>query len=171
MILVKKEILERIKKQDLITDFINLEKQLTPNGFDLTVATISQFNGAGSLDFSNKQRCIPSAQTMQPIKADQSQPYGWWELAAGSYKVKTNESVNLSSNIIALAFSRTSLLRMGAFTEHGVWDAGFSGRGEFILNVTNNAGIRIKQNARLAQLIFYEVAETESYNGIFKQKR
>jgi deoxycytidine triphosphate deaminase len=60
---------------------------------------------------------------------------------------------------------------MGAFTEHGVWDAGFSGRGEFILNVTNNAGIRIKQNARLAQLIFYEVAETESYNGIFKQKR
>jgi deoxycytidine triphosphate deaminase len=57
---------------------------------------------------------------------------------------------------------------MAAFTHHGVWDAGFSGRGEFILSVENPKGIEIKQNARLAQLIFLNVNETEEYQGIYK---
>ena len=56
---------------------------------------------------------------------------------------------------------------MGAYTAHGIWDAGFCGKSEFILVVENPHGIDIKQNARVAQLMFLPCQETESYNGIY----
>ena len=70
-----------------------------------------------------------------------------------------------------MAFSRTSLLRMGAFTQHGVWDAGFCGKGEFILCVENPKGIRIKQNARIAQLVFLKINPADKlYQGIYQDR-
>jgi len=89
-------------------------------------------------------------------------------LPQGAYKIRTNEAVNLPNNLAALGFTRTSLLRMGALTQNGVWDAGFKGKGEFILVVSNSKGINIKQNARVVQLIFIGLEETEEYQGIFK---
>ncbi len=164
----KKEIKKLIEDEKLLEGYISLDKQLTPNGIDLTVAKISKFNKAGSLDFSNKERVVPETREIIPEKKKQEDKYGWWNLSAGIYKVKTNEAVNLPNNLIALAFSRTSILRMGCFTSHGVWDAGFSGRGEFSLSVENPEGVNIKQNARIAQLVFYKVGETDNYDGIFK---
>lgn len=164
----KKEIKQLIEKEKLVEGFINLEKQLTPNGFDITVGSVSSFNAAGALDFSNKERFIPQGNQLMPQKKNKQDEYGWWKLPRGGYKIRTNESVNLPNTIVALAFTRTSLLRMGAFVQNGVWDAGFCGKGEFILVVENPFGIEIKQNARLIQLVFFRVEETEGYNGIYK---
>ena len=164
----KKEIEKLIQKNNLVENYISLEKQLTPNGIDLTVAAISRFARAGAIDFSNKERVIPAAEEIRPKKTKEEDKYGWWLLAKGVYKVKSNEIINLPNNLTALAFSRTSILRMGCFTAHGVWDAGFSGKGEFILSVQNPEGVKLKENCRVAQLIFFKVEETESYNGIHK---
>lgn len=163
----KKEIQQLVQEQGLITEYINLEKQLAPNGIDLTVGKIYEFDAPGSLDFSNSERVVPQGKEITPQKKNQEDKYGWWNLAKGAYKIRTNEAVNLPNNLAALCFSRTSVLRMGALTQNGVWDAGFSGRGEFILVVENPEGINIKQNARVVQLIFYRVEETERYNGIY----
>ncbi|MFH1504250.1 MAG: hypothetical protein ABIH08_02505 [Candidatus Omnitrophota bacterium] len=103
-----------------------------------------------------------------PIRKNSEDKYGWWELKQGSYKVRTNETVNLPNNLTALGFTRTSVLRMGALTQNGVWDAGFKGKGEFILTVGNPYGIKIKQNARVVQLVFFRIEETEEYKGIYK---
>lgn len=164
----KDEIKLLVDKEKLIENYINLEKQLTPNGFDLTVEKIFKFTGIGRLDFSNRERFIPETEELIPQKLQPLDKYAWWNLDKGSYKVRTNEVVNLPSNLVGLMFSRTSLLRMGAFTQHGVWDAGFQGKGEFILVVENLQGIRIKQNARLVQLVFFKINPTENYQGIFK---
>ncbi|MDD3296300.1 MAG: deoxyuridine 5'-triphosphate nucleotidohydrolase [Candidatus Omnitrophica bacterium] len=164
----KKQISALIENKKLIENFIALDKQLTPNGFDLTAGGIFVFEGSGALDFSNSQRVVPAAKELKPMKDSVTDSYGWWELPKGAYKVKTNETVNLPNDLTALAFTRTSLLRMGAFTQHGVWDAGFRGKGEFILIVENGAGVRIKENARLAQLVFFPVEETQGYSGVYK---
>ena len=164
----KRQIRQLIEKEKLIEGSINLDTQLTPNGFDLTVSEIFEFVDSGALDFSNKERLVPEGKKIPPQKINPQDKFGWWQLKRGVYKVKTNEQVNLPNNLAALAFSRTSLLRMGAFTQHGVWDAGFKGKGEFILAVENPAGIKIKQNSRIAQLVFFKVDETESYEGIYK---
>jgi len=199
MILNREEILNLIKEKNLITNYINLDFQLTPNGFDLTVEKIFAFKEKGALDFSNKERVLPVGKEILPkcrsctqlrdsntLSADgesfelaedsefvepKSRTIGWWILKKGSYKVLTNEIINLPYNLVALAFSRTSLLRMGCFTQHGVWDAGFQGKSEFILVVENPYGIKIKQNARLAQLIFIKIKETkQGYQGLYQGK-
>lgn len=167
----KNKIKKLVEEKRLIENYINCEKQLTPNGFDLTVGKIFIFGSKGALDFSNSERIISKEKEVIAAKKKKKDKYGWWRLKQGAYKIRTNEIVNLPNNLVALAFSRTSLLRMGAFTQNGVWDAGFSGRGEFILVVENPQGLEIKQNARLVQLIFLETEETESYKGIYNNLR
>ena len=164
----KQEIKQLIEKEKLIENYINLDKQLTPNGFDATVNAIFEFDSQGALDFSNNERVLPKGRQIPPEKKKEDDKYGWWQLSPGAYKVKTNEQINMPNNLVALAFSRTSLLRMGAFTQNGAWDAGFKGKSEFILVVQNPHGISIKQNARIVQLVFLRVEETEEYEGIYK---
>lgn len=166
----KNEIERLIKENNLITDYINLDTQLTPNGFDLTVSNIFEFKSRGALDFSNKERVVPAQEEIIPQKENPRDKFGWWDLKKGAYKVKTNETINLPNDLAAICFSRTSLLRMGAFTQHGVWDAGFKGKGEFILVIENPAGTKLKQNARIAQLIFLKINEVkQGYNGIYQE--
>jgi len=164
----KKEIEQLIKEKNLIEGYINRDKQLTPNGFDLTVSKVFEFDSAGDIDFSNSERVVPEGKELIPEKRKEEDKYGWWKLARGAYKVRTNEAVNLPNNLAALGFTRTSLLRMGALTQNGIWDAGFKGKGEFILVVSNPKGINIKQNARVVQLMFIGVERTEEYQGIYK---
>ncbi len=157
------------RSKTLIENFIDLETQLTPNGFDLTVEKIFGFEAAGALDFSNSERIVPAGKEIKPKKGNKSK-YGWWELRRGAYRIKTNESINLPKNLIAVAFPRSSLLRMGAYAKTGVWDAGFSGKSEFLLVVGNPKGIRIKQNARVAQIVFEKIRMVKmGYEGIYKK--
>ena len=165
------EIAKLIKEKNLVQDYINLDVQLTPNGFDLTVANVFAFNTPGALDFSNKERKIPSLKEVIAKKKNLKDKFGWWHLKQGAYKIRTNEIINLPRDLIALAFSRTSLLRIGAFTQHGVWDAGFRGKSEFILVVNNPKGLKLKENARIAQLVFFKIKKTtKGYQGIYQGK-
>jgi dUTP pyrophosphatase len=164
----KAQIKKLIEEKKLIEDAVDVDTQLTPNGFDLTAANIYEFISAGSLDFSNKERVLPTTRELEPRKRAAEDKFGWWNLPRGVYKVKTKETINMPNDLTALAFTRTSLLRMGAFTQNGAWDAGFCGKSEFILAVENPFGIHLKQNSRVVQLVFFTVSETESYNGIYK---
>lgn len=164
----REEIRDLINKKKLIDCFIDLETQLTPDGFDLTVEKIFSFKSEGSLDFSNKERILSKEEELKTIKKNKKEQYGWWNLKGGVYKIRTNEIVNLPKNLTGLSFPRSSLLRMGCFVHTGVWDAGFNGKGEFILSVGIN-GLKIKQNARVAQLVFFKMKETKTgYSGIYK---
>ena len=107
MLLNTKEIEGRIKEQGLIKDFINLEVQLTPNGLDLTVDKIYEFESGGTIDFSNKERSIPQGREVALKKKSSSDKFGWWVLKAGAYKIRSNESFNLPNDLIAIAFPRS----------------------------------------------------------------
>ncbi len=165
----REEIEQLIVKNNLVQGYMDLKTQLTPNGFDLTIEKVFEFDEAGALDFSNKERKVPQAGEIPAQKIQPDDKFGWWDLKRGIYKVRTNEAVSIPKDLVALAFTRTSLLRMGAFTQHGVWDAGFQGKSEFVLVVDNPKGIRIKQNARVAQLVFLNITETgKGYEGIYR---
>lgn len=168
MILNREELLERIEEHDLVTDYPHLETQLQPNGFDLTVAEIHTFDGPGKLDFSNSERDIPDTTRLDPEKKDPEDEYGWWTLEPGAYKVVVNETVKIPKDLVGIGFPRSSLLRMGAYTQNGFWDGGFEGVGSFILNVENPHGVEIKENARINQISFMRMAETEDgYDGVY----
>lgn len=171
MVLNRKEIEKLINEKGLIRDYIDLETQLTPGGFDLTVAQIFAFSSPGALDFSNKERKLPVYKELKPKKKNLKDKYGWWHLKKGAYKVRINETFNLPNDLVGLAFPRSSLSKMGAFTHTGAWDAGFRGAVEFILVVENPKGIKLKQNARITQLVFISMDEIDQgYRGIYQHK-
>ena len=164
----REEIRRLIEEKNLITGYIDLDTQLTPNGFDLTVEKVFEFKGKGVLDFSNSRRVVPQGREILPYKEEGKDKLGWWDLKQGAYKIRTNEIVSLPNNLVAIGFSRTSLLRMGAFVVNGVWDASFVGKSEFLLIVAAPQGIRIEEKARLVQLVFFPIKETKGYAGIYQ---
>ena len=147
----------------LIENFIHWDTQIQPNGFDLTVGEVHKFKAAGQLDFSNKERKLPETEKIEFKDM-------WATLDPGVYKIKTNETINLPNDVIAFCQTRTSLLRMGVLSATGFWDAGYKGRGEFIIQVVNPHGMKIKQNSRVVQIAFVKLPEkpTETYSGAYQ---
>jgi dUTP pyrophosphatase len=153
--------LRKLIENGLVSEFISLNDQLTPNGFDLTVAKIYTFKSRGELGFSNNQRILPNIEEI-------TWKDGYAELPKGCYKIKTNETIRMPLNLIAIAMPRSSLLRSGITISTGVWDAGFTGKSEFLLSVQNEYGFKIWKNARVVQLVFLRTNEVkEGYNGIY----
>lgn len=169
MILNKQKLREAVQ-DGLVQEYIDLETQVQPNGFDMTAAEIHRYKGKGKLDFSNSEREIPETEKVEPEKKNPDDEYGWWDLKPGVYKVVMNEKVDIPNHVTALAFPRSSLLRMGCTIENAVWDSGYTGTGSFMLEVHNSRGVEIKQNARVNQLVFFEMEETEEgYSGIYHE--
>ncbi|MFH1442598.1 MAG: deoxyuridine 5'-triphosphate nucleotidohydrolase [Candidatus Micrarchaeota archaeon] len=162
MLLSKHEIRERIEKEKLISNFINLDEQLQPAGFDLTVGKIFSFKSAGAFDFDNKERKMSE---VEELKADEN---GWWDLKSGIYKIRFNEEVKIPTDIAGTNILRSSLMRSGCLMHHGFWDPGYHGKGETAIFVANEHGIKLKKNAKVTQLIFHKLSEETrvGYGGI-----
>ncbi len=170
MTLNREQLKQLIEEENLIQDYIHLDTQLTPQGFDLTVQEIHRFEGSGKLDFSNSEREIPDSTPIEPEKKNEDDDYAWWNLEPGTYKVVMNETVDIPNDLVGYAFPRSSLLRMGITIENAVWDSGFTGTGSFKLSVDNEDGVEIKENARLNQIVFEEMQETEEgYRGKYHE--
>lgn len=169
--ILNREALREAVEDGLVQDYPHFETQLQPNGFDMTAGEIHSYDSKGRLDFSNDEREIPGSTPLEPEKRDAGDDYGWWSLEPGVYKVVMNETVDLPGDVMAIAFPRSSLLRMGATIENAVWDSGYTGQGEFMLDVRNREGIEVKENARVNQLVFIQIEEVEDgYSGRFHEQ-
>lgn len=150
----------------LLRDFQDFETQLQPNGFDLTLETLSAHGGRGTVGVSNADRVLPD---LHPVAFDSD---GWVDLAPGIYHITFNEIVALPLNVMALGRPRSTLCRIGATIHTAVWDAGYEGRSSSLLAVTNPLGIRLQQNARVMQLVFFGVSNPPEtgYAGIYQRE-
>ena len=163
-ILTKSEILRLLDDQPpLIEGYINLEEQVQPNGFDLTLRDIALLQSAGRIAVSNDQRVVSD---LAPLVFD---GMGYIDLPPGIYSITFNEIVHLPNDIMALARPRSSLLRCGVTVDTAVWDAGYSGRSQSLMIVYHSQGFRLHKNARVLQLIFMRLTEeTDGYRGTYQ---
>lgn len=147
----------------LIEGALDVEVQVQPNGFDLTLREVYRYTSGGRIDFSNAKRDL-SGLEMLPLQS------GGWQLAQGSYLVTFNEIVHIPLDLAALGRTRSSLLRCGASLQTAVWDAGYSGRSQSLLVIHNPAGLLLERNARILQLVFYELTAlaAQGYQGRFQ---
>ena len=149
----------------LLEEYRDLEAQLQPNGFDLTLREIALPQTAGTIAADDGQRVISDT---APLVFD---GLGLIELMAGAYIVTFNEVVHLPNDLMALARPRSSLLRSGVAVHNAVWDAGYSGRSRALLVVYNQRGFRLQRNAGIAQMIFLPLTgETEGYSGAYQRE-
>ena len=149
----------------LVENYLNLDEQLQPNGFDLTLRDVSLLESAGQIAVKNSERQLPA---LAPLAFD---GLGFIDLVAGIYSITYNEVVHLPEDVMALARPRSSLLRCGVSVGTAVWDAGYSGRSQSLLVVYNPRGFRLQRNARVVQLVFWRLAQaTEGYQGTYQHE-
>jgi dUTP pyrophosphatase len=145
---------------------INPEEQTQMCGVELTLQKVERFLSAGALAFDNKERKLPKTEEINFDSSD------WVDLVPGAYIVIFNEIANIPKDMAALARPRSSLLRMGASLETALWDPGYRGRSQSLLVVYNPAGLRLKKNARLMQLVFVRLEKEaeKTYSGIYQEE-
>lgn len=161
-VLTREDIRRLIVEKNLISDFIDLETQLQPNGFDCTLRKVSRIKGEGKIDFSNEERVLPETEEIEFEN-------GWVKLERGYYRVVLNEVIRIPEDMMALARPRSTMIRAGANVLTAVWDAGYEGRSEVGLVVYNTDGIQLKKNARIVQLVFFRLTgSTEGYRGVYR---
>ena len=165
-ILSDREILELLRgRERMITNFVSLEDQIQPSGFDLTLRSAAVFSGQGTLGKSG-ERTLSALQGVKPRGSH-------LELGEGSYLVRYNEHVSLPLDVAALVLPRSSLMRMGVTLHTAVWDPGYRGRGVGLLAVHNTDGVRIEIGSRIAQMIFMVTSRKPArrYGGTYQDER
>jgi dUTP pyrophosphatase len=153
-----------LRDRPLLTDWLDLEQQLQPNGFDLTLREVGRYEGVGTIARENAGRRLPEVVPL-PFAAD-----GFLDLAPGPYQIIFNEVVDLPNDVMALGRPRSSLARCGAAIHSAVWDAGYHGRSTSLMVVGNPAGFRVERDARLLQLVFFALGEAvaDGYRGAYQ---
>ncbi len=149
----------------LVEGYLDLETQVQPNGFDITLRDIFRLQNPGQIAVDNAERIVSE---LSPLEFDGS---GFINLESGIYSITYNEIVHLPNNVMALARPRSSLLRCGVSVGTAVWDAGYSGRSESLFNVYHPAGFRVQKNARVVQFVFFRLTgDTEGYSGTYQNE-
>lgn len=156
-VLTGEQIKELIRKKYMVSDYIDLDKQLQVHGFDVTVAEVYELIWVGEISFEDK--ALPEYKSLDGEE---------WTLFPGVYIVRLNEKVKLPRCICAVVLPRSSLIRMGAQLVSALWDAGYEGKGVLMLVVHNT--IKLKKNARIGQMIFMKLAKPvkKGYDGTYK---
>lgn len=153
------------QKPPLIENYLDLEAQLQPNGFDLTLREVALLQTSGKITVDNNQRRVSDLSLLV------FDGLGFIDLIPGIYTIIYNEIVHLPNNIMALARPRSSLLRCGVTVNTAVWDAGYSGRSESLMVVYNPQGFRLQRNARIVQLVFFQLTQpTDEYHGVYQKE-
>jgi dUTP diphosphatase len=139
---------------------------LQPNGVDLSLDSVWRLLGSGTLGRSNADRSLPPREVL-PFAAD-----GWLDLPPGGYGIRYAEEVHLPGDCGGLCFPRSSLLRMGVYVPTAVWDAGYVGRGEGWLQVSNPHGVRLQHGARIVQLVLFRLTQpaASGYQGAYQHE-
>ena len=148
--------------EPLIEGIVDLESQLQPNGFDLTLKEVSTFVSPGAMP-NGAARSSLSETTPLGFDGD-----GYVTLQPGPYLVTINEVVHLPQDLMAFGRPRSSLLRSGVAIHTAVWDAGYKGRSQGLLTVYNPHGWRVCRNARIMQIVFIHLAKSVDSELIYQ---
>jgi dUTP pyrophosphatase len=166
-ILARDDILARLRQTPpLVECMVDADRQVQVNGVDLTLLSVERFDGPGSVSWDNAERQLAKTEELG-FTSD-----GWLVLEPGCFKVRFNERVNLPLDLAAIARSRSTLIRCGAFVATAFWDAGYSGRSESLLVVVNPHGCRLQRNARIVQLAFVSLSRpvAHGYQGRYQEE-
>lgn len=161
MILSGRQILTR----HIISNLLQQTHQQQPCSIDLTLRQISAWSSPATIDFDNTHRL---AAKTSPILFPPNNNEGI-KLEPGAYLIDFNETVRIPTNCMGTVFPRSSLWRSGVTITAGVVDAGYEGAMGAMMQVLNPCGVVLYRNARVAQIVLEEMAETvDGYKGVYQ---
>lgn len=145
--------------------------QVQPNGVDLRLDAVFEFGGSGSITKDGKhiaeREALPET-TVESGVADSDGRTGY-HLEPGGYVLQYAEQVSIPEEHVGFVLPRSSLMRNGAMLNTAVWDAGYTGRGEGLLQVHNE--LTLERGARVAQLVLAAADHEGTYDGTYQGER
>lgn len=133
---------------------VHLDTQEAAVGLDLTVASVHRLTTPGSLDFGGSEFEAAGQETIDPELRSEDDDYGWWELDAGTYVVRYNESLDPGDGKWAHVLPLERLLLAGASHAAFLVD-GPREPLETLLEV-GEAGCNLKENCRISRVVLME---------------
>ncbi|WP_262179665.1 deoxyuridine 5'-triphosphate nucleotidohydrolase [Haloarcula laminariae] len=133
------------------------DAQIQPNGVDLTLGAVYEQVEPGRVGREGKT--VGSRREIEPED-------GVYALDTGGYVVEYGDRVVIPDGHVGFLYPRSSLLRNSCMLNTAVWDAGYEGRGEGLLQVHHP--IELEAGARIAQLVLAEAAHEETYEGSYQ---
>jgi deoxycytidine triphosphate deaminase len=128
-----------------------------PNGVDLTLEAVFTQAERGRIGRDGK-----TVGERDPVASED----GTFRLDTGGYVVRYGETIRIPEDHVGFLYPRSSLLRNSCMLNTAVWDAGYEGRGEGLLQVHHP--IDIESGARIAQLTFARAEHDEEYDGSYQ---
>ena len=136
------------------------ESQVQPNGVDLTLGAVFEQVEPGRIERGGK-----TVGERKEVDEDD----GVYHLEPGGYVVRYAEKVVIPEQHVGFLYPRSSLLRNSCMLDTAVWDAGYEGRGEGLLEVYHS--IDVEHGARIAQLVLADAAHEGTYEGSYQGER
>ncbi len=138
-------------------------QQVQPNGVDLTLETVYEQRDSGRIGRNGKE--IGDRQQVESEQITEKSPENYY-LPQGGYIVQYAETIEIPDGHVGFVYPRSSLMRNSCMLNTAVWDAGYKGKGEGLLQVHHD--IELERGARIAQLVFAEADHDETYDGDYQ---
>jgi len=138
------------------------DDQVQPNGVDLTLGAVFEQTDAGRIGRDGKS--VGDRREIEPVDDGDGPPV--YRLDPGGYIVQYGERVAIPEEHVGFLYPRSSLLRNSCTVDTAVWDAGYEGRGEGLLEVHH--GIELERGARIAQLVVAAADHEGTYDGSYQ---
>ncbi|MBV0924269.1 deoxyuridine 5'-triphosphate nucleotidohydrolase [Halomicroarcula limicola] len=133
--------------------------QVQPNGVDLTLGAVYEQVEPGRIGKDGK-----TVGERREVERED----GVYALSRGGYVVEYADRVVIPEGHVGFLYPRSSLLRNSCMLDTAVWDAGYEGRGEGLLEVHHP--IELEAGARIAQLVLAEAAHEGTYEGSYQRE-
>ncbi len=146
----------------LVADHVSpvSEEQIQPNGVDLTLDGVERFVEPGRIGRDGKR--LAARESVDTTDGD-------YRLGPGGYAATYAERVAVPEGHVGFVLPRSSLMRSGATLDTAVWDAGYEGRGEGLLQV--HGEVHVERGARIAQFVLARAGHEETYDGSYQGER
>ncbi|MFW6384062.1 MAG: deoxyuridine 5'-triphosphate nucleotidohydrolase [Halodesulfurarchaeum sp.] len=142
-------------------------EQVQPNGVDLRLGAVLEWTGSGRITRSGKT--VGDREPLATVPLDGDPDRQAYRLDPGGYVLEYAEPVTIPDGHVGFVLPRSSLMRNGAMLNTAVWDAGYSGRGEGLLQVHNP--LTLEEGARVAQLVLATADHEDRYDGAYQGER
>jgi deoxycytidine triphosphate deaminase len=151
------------------------DEQVQPNGVDLTLEAVFRQREPGRITTDGKSvgerhRLLEGPLADPEGEAGDEQDGGdgrtGYRLPPGGYVARYAEVIAIPEGHVGFVYPRSSLMRNSCMLNTAVWDAGYEGQGEGLLQVHHD--VEIEAGARIAQLVLAEAEHTGSYDGDYQ---
>jgi dUTP pyrophosphatase len=139
------------------------DDQVQPNGVDLTLGAVYEQIEPGHLGRSGKT--VGERRPVDPAEED----VPTYRLDPGGYVAEYAERIRIPEGHVGFVLPRSSLMRNSSMLHTAVWDAGYEGRGEGLLEVHHE--LAVERGARFAQFVLAAADHEGTYEGDYQGER